>query len=136
MKKLKEQLKAVTKSLKDLGKQVDKAVERLEKLEKGTVTKKAVAKKKTVARKAPAKKKAVVKKAPVKKTTAKKQAAAVQGTVLDIVLSAIEKNPEGASIAELKNVSQLEARQLSNALYKLSKRGKIKTKTRGVYIPA
>ena len=35
MKKLKEQLKAITKTLKDLGKQVDKAAARLEKLEKG-----------------------------------------------------------------------------------------------------
>jgi hypothetical protein len=38
------------------------------------------------------------------------------------------------TIATLKAKTKLDSRQLSNALYKLSKKGMIRTKSRGVYV--
>jgi predicted Rossmann fold nucleotide-binding protein DprA/Smf involved in DNA uptake len=52
------------------------------------------------------------------------------------VLDVIKRSRNGATIAALKTKTELESRQLSNALYKLSKKGKIKAKSRGVYIKA
>ena len=132
MKKLKEQLKAVSK-------QVEKAVAKVDKLIK-TEAKKAVAKKAT-AKKATAKKTAV-KKTAAKKPAAKKKvtkaapkkAAAKKPTVLDAVFDVIGKSGNGATIAQLKQKTGLSPRQLSNALYKLSTRGKIVAKSRGLYV--
>ena len=53
-----------------------------------------------------------------------------------MVFDVIRRSRNGATIANLKSKTQLESRQLSNALYKLSKKGKIKSKSRGVYIKA
>jgi membrane protein involved in colicin uptake len=166
MKKLKEQLKAVSK-------QVEKAVANVEKLIKAeakktaakkasakkatakkpakkTVAKKTVAKKtakkKTAAKKPAAKKtaakKTAAKKPAAKKTAAKKKvtkaapkkAAAKKPTVLDAVFDVIGKSGNGATIAQLKQKTGLSPRQLSNALYKLSTRGKIVAKSRGLYV--
>jgi predicted Rossmann fold nucleotide-binding protein DprA/Smf involved in DNA uptake len=60
----------------------------------------------------------------------------MKDTVLDLVFDEIRKSRNGATIAHLKSKTALESRQLSNALYKLSKKGKIKAKSRGVYIKA
>lgn len=117
MKKVQTQLKSVAKSLASLA-------ERMEKLS-DQVTGEPV-KKKTVAKKKAAPKK----KAPVKKAPAGKE------TVLETVLGVIKKCRNGADIATLKAKTQLESRQLSNALYKLSKKNMIKSKARGVYIKA
>jgi len=140
MKKLKEQLKAVSKDLVKLSKQVDKATEKVDKLTKAEAkkpkTKKTPAKK-TTAKKAPAKKKTTAKKAPAKKKTAKaaaKATTAQKPTVLDTVYSVIDKSRNGATIAQLKQKTGLTPRQLSNALYKLSTRGKIVAKSRGLYV--
>jgi membrane protein involved in colicin uptake len=171
MKKLKEQLKAVSK-------QVEKAVANVEKLIKAeakktaakkasakkatakktakkTVAKKTVAKKtakKKTAAKKPAAKKTAAKKTAAKKTAAKKpaakktaakkkvtkaapkKAAAKKPTVLDAVFDVIGKSGNGATIAQLKQKTGLSPRQLSNALYKLSTRGKIVAKSRGLYV--
>jgi len=162
MKRLKEQLTAIAKGLTALAKQVDRASKALAKLE-AAAKKKAPAKKAPV-KKAPAKKaaakkapvkKAVAKKAPRKtakkaapkkpaakkpakkaapKAAAPKPAVAGAATVLDAVLDVVAKNKSGASIAELKDKTGLESRQLSNALYKLTKRGKIKAQARGLYV--
>ncbi|MFZ1983162.1 MAG: hypothetical protein WAU91_02040 [Desulfatitalea sp.] len=91
---------------------------------------------------APAKKKAAAK--PAKKAAPKKKAAgkkaasseASKNTVLENVLDVIGKSRAGANIADLKAKTNLESRQLSNALYKLSKKGQIKTVSRGVYVKA
>jgi hypothetical protein len=164
MKKLKEQLKAVSKELVKFSKQVDKAAAKVEKLMKAEAKKAAAKKapaKKAAAKKAPAKKaaakKAPAKKAAAKKTTAKKttakkpaakktaakkkvtkaapkKAAAKKPTVLDAVFGVIGKSRNGATIAQLKQKTGLSPRQLSNALYKLSTRGKIVAKSRGLYV--
>jgi predicted Rossmann fold nucleotide-binding protein DprA/Smf involved in DNA uptake len=141
MKKLKEQLKAVSKELVKLSKQVEKATVKVDKLIKADAkkaTKKATTKKaapkKTTAKKA-VKKTAAKKPAAKKKAkAAPKKAAAKKPTVLDAVYGVIGKARNGATIAQLKQKTGLSPRQLSNALYKLSTRGKIVAKSRGLYI--
>jgi hypothetical protein len=129
MKKVQTQLKSVAKSLAGLA-------EKLEKLStqvagapatKAAPKRKAAPKKKAAVKKAAPKKKAVAKKAPAKK-------AGKKDTVLDSVLSVIKKSRTGANIATLKSKTGLESRQLSNALYKLSKKKLIKSQSRGVYV--
>lgn len=126
MKKTQSQLKTVAKSLAGLAAKIDKIIAQVEKAPapkkaKAAAPKKAKAKKKTVAKK----------KAPAKKVA--KKAAASKDTVLDKVFDVISKSRNGATIANLKGKTGLESRQLSNALYKLSKKGKIASKSRGVY---
>jgi predicted Rossmann fold nucleotide-binding protein DprA/Smf involved in DNA uptake len=126
MKKLQDQLKAIAKNLASLSKQVDKISKQAAK----PAPKKA----------APAKKKPVVKKtkrakaAPAVAAETTATAKAMGGTVLDTVFDVIKRSRNGATIANLREKTGLEARQLSNALYKLAKKGRVKTKSRGVYI--
>jgi hypothetical protein len=144
MKKLKVQLKAVSKSLATLSKEVDKITKQLDKLKapkaapakkKKAPARKAVAKKKAPAKKAAAKKKAPAKKAAAKKKApAKKAAAKKKATVLDTVFGAIKKARKGITVAALKEKTELNSRQLSNALYKLSNKGVIAAKSRGLYV--
>ena len=134
MKKLESQLKSVAKSLATLSKQVEKAPQQIGKLEsaKSAPSKRATArktspKKKTVAKKTTAKK-TVAKKTAPKKTTAKKTG------VLDTVFGMISRSKKGVNIVTLKSKSGFDSKQISNALYKLSKRGQIKSASRGVYV--
>jgi predicted Rossmann fold nucleotide-binding protein DprA/Smf involved in DNA uptake len=143
MKRLETQLKTISKNLVALAKQVDKVTAQVEKLKAAKAPAKKAAPKKAAAKKAAAKKapakKAAAKKAPVKRAAAKKdpaEKAAAAETVLDRVFEVIKRSRNGATIAALKAKTELESRQLSNALYKLSKKGKIKAKSRGVYIKA
>ena len=132
MKKVQTQLKTVAKTLAGLAEKIEK----LNAMLGATPAKKAApAKKKAAGTKkkaAPAKKKVAAK----KKAPAKKATAAGKETVLDSVLSVIGKSKDGVDIASLKSQTGLESRQLSNALYKLTKKGMIKSKSRGVYIKA
>jgi hypothetical protein len=57
-----------------------------------------------------------------------------QDTVLDSIYKTIRGSRKGVRIAELKSKTALEDRQISNALYKLTKKGMVRTKSRGVYI--
>jgi len=120
MKKLKDQLKTISSSLSSLSKQVEKIIEQVEKLQP---KKAAVAPKKTVA-----KKKVAAKKAPAKKAPAKSP------TVIDSILNAIKKTKKGITIAQLKEKTEFNSKQLSNALYKLTKKGKIEATSRGLYV--
>lgn len=119
MKKLKQQLKSVSKSLATLSEKVDKITQEIEKL---------AAPKKTAAIKKPA---APAKKA---KAPATKTAPEKPKTVLESVYETIRRSRNGASIAKLKEKTGLTSRQLSNALYKLSKKGTILSKSRGVHV--
>ena len=140
MKKIKNQLKTIAKSLLSLSNKVEKIAERADAL---MPVKPAPAAKKAPANKAPAKKapakKTAAKKTPAKKTAPKKKprgakaAPSKQSTVLDSVFGAIESAQNGITVAELKKGMDLNAKQLSNALYKLSKKGKIEAKSRGLY---
>ena len=119
MKNLQSELKIVSKSLASLSKKVEKLSSSVQKPR----TVKKVAAKKAAAKKPAAKKAAV------------KRAAAPGGkTVLDTVFEAIKRSKKGVTVAQLKTNTQLNARQLSNALYKLSKKGMVKAPSRGLYL--
>ncbi len=114
MKNLQSQLKTVSKSLAALSKQVEKLSSQVEKP-------KAV-------------KKTVAKKIAVKKATVKKAAPAGGKTVLDTVFDAIKRSKKGVTVTQLKTKTKLNARQLSNALYKLSNKGMVQASSRGLYV--
>ena len=120
MKKIKAQLKTLSKSLAALSKKVEKITDQVDKLQ---APKKAVPAKKTVAKKKVA-----------KKTAAKKAAPAKQVTMLDAVFDAIKRTKKGVTVSQLREKTKLDSRQLSNALYKLTKKGVIQTKSRGLYV--
>jgi pantothenate kinase len=118
MKSIKTQLKTISKSLNSLSKQVDRITKQVDKVQPA---KKA----------APAKRKKTVRKAAVRKKAAP---ATGQKTVLDKVYAVIKRSPKGATIATLKTKTGLDSRQLSNALYKLSKKSLVRAKSRGLYV--
>jgi lambda repressor-like predicted transcriptional regulator len=124
MKKLQAQLKTISKSLVSLSRQVDTIFQQISKLQAPQTT---AAAKKTKATAAKAKTSSIKKK-PVKKETAKHM------TALEAVLGVIKRSKNGATIAGLKEKTGLVSRQLSNALYKLTKKGQIMAKERGLYI--
>jgi predicted Rossmann fold nucleotide-binding protein DprA/Smf involved in DNA uptake len=126
MTKVQSQIKSIAKNLETLANKLEKLNAQLN---SAPATKAAPLKKKAAAKpKAAAKKKAPAKRAPA--------ADEGTGTVLDSVLEVIARSRTGANIASLKEKTGLESRQLSNALYKLSKKGQIKTVSRGVYVKA
>ena len=57
------------------------------------------------------------------KVAAVKKAPAGQATILGSVLSTVKRSKNGIAIDKIKEKTGLEQRQLSNALYKLSKNG-------------
>ena len=112
MKKLQTELKAISKSLAALTQKVEKLSQQ--------------------AASAPATPKA----APAPKAPAKKTKTAGDGgkTVLDTVYDVIKRTKKGVTVAQLKQKTNLDARQLSNALYKLSKKGQVYAQSRGLYV--
>jgi len=114
MKNLQSELKIVSKSLASLSKKVEKLSS-------------SVQQPKTV-------KKAAAKKPAAKKAAVKRTASAGGKTVLDTVFEAIKRSKKGVTVAQLKTKTQLNARQLSNALYKLSKKGMVQAPSRGLYL--
>jgi predicted Rossmann fold nucleotide-binding protein DprA/Smf involved in DNA uptake len=115
MNKVQSQLQTVSKSLASLSKQVEKLSKQVAKIQPA---------KKTAAARIPA----------AKKFKARRAVPAKGTTVLDSVFSVIKRSKKGVTIAQLKDKTDLDARQLSNALYKLSKRGQVYAKSRGVYV--
>jgi predicted Rossmann fold nucleotide-binding protein DprA/Smf involved in DNA uptake len=112
MKKLEKQLKTVANSLATLSQKVEKLSQEVSQAQ-------------------PAPKTAAGKKAAAPKTAAAPSGAA---TVLDTVFDVIKRSRKGVTVAQLKEKTNLNARQLSNALYKLSKKGKVYAKSRGLYV--
>ncbi len=130
MKKPESQLKSIAKNLAALA-------DKLEKISAQVESTPAKAAAKPAPKKAAGPKKAESK--PKKKEAAKKKAPAGEtgkDTVLESVYDVISKSRNGATIASLRSKTGLESRQLSNALYKLGKKGQIKTISRGVYVKA
>ncbi|KJS32595.1 MAG: hypothetical protein VR64_05795 [Desulfatitalea sp. BRH_c12] len=146
MKKVQTQIKTIAKNLASLADKLEKLNTQLESAPaKAAAPEKKMPVAKASKKAAPQKasKKAAPKAAPKTppKAKAPKKAPAVsadegKNTVLDNVLDVIAKSRTGANIANLKEKTGLESRQLSNALYKLSKKGQIKTVSRGVYVKA
>ena len=55
-------------------------------------------------------------------------------SVIDTVNSLIAQSRKGVSVSALREETGFNSRQLSNALYKLTKRGKIESEARGLYV--
>jgi predicted Rossmann fold nucleotide-binding protein DprA/Smf involved in DNA uptake len=123
-------MKKAKKQTKPVSKKVAAPAKRSVSPKKKAVVPVKKAKTKTV--KVASKKAAKVVKTAKPKAAAKKPA--VQGTVLSSVLSTVKRSKNGVAIAKIKEKTGLSPRQLSNALYKLAKSGKIASKERGVYI--
>jgi hypothetical protein len=116
MKKFQEQLTWVSKTLGGLSRQVDKLARQ-------------IAKKSAVS--APKGKRG---RASARKAPAARAAAKGRDTVLDTVYTTIQRSRKGITIPQLRSKTGLGARQLSNALYKLTKKGHVHTVSRGVYM--
>ncbi len=143
MKDVQKELATISTTLTSLSKKIEKMLMTLEKGSgKAAPKKRAKAAKKAAAsakKKAPAKKaKAPARKKAAPKTalTAKAKAAAATGgeTMLDNIFGMISRSRNGITVERLKKRTGLEARQVSNALYKLSRKGKVETVSRGVYV--
>jgi len=126
MKKLQDQLKSISKYLVSLSKQVGKVADRLNKLQSSKTISSVKKKKKATVKAKPAAKKA--------KTSKTKKTPGKEKTVLDTVFEVIKRSRNGVSTDKLKEKTGLISRQLSNALYKLTKKGNIKSKGRGLYV--
>jgi predicted Rossmann fold nucleotide-binding protein DprA/Smf involved in DNA uptake len=109
-----------------LSKQVGKVADRLNKLQSSKKTSSVKKKKKAIVKSKSAAKKA--------KTSKTKKMPGKEKTVLDTVFEVIKRSRNGVSIDKLKEKTGLISRQLSNALYKLAKKGNIKSKGRGLYV--
>ena len=144
MKDVQKKLLAISAKLSSLVQQVEKMAEAIEtgsgKAAPAKKAKAVVKKTKARAKKAkPAAKKAkpAAKKRARKKAAPKKKAAAsaTSGTptMLDDIFGMISRSRNGITVERLKKRTGLQARQVSNALYKLTKKGKIETLSRGVY---
>ncbi len=115
MKKLQEQLALISKTLSGLAKHVEKMARR-------------------VAAAAPAGgRTGRPGRTPAKRAPAR-AALTRTDTVLESVYNAIRRSRNGLSISQLIAKTKLEPRQLSNALYKLSKKGLVRTRARGTYV--
>jgi hypothetical protein len=106
MKKIKEQLFWVSRTLTALSRQIDKLARQVAAAAPGNAGRHAAA----------------------------GVPAARKDTLLDCVYGAIRQSRKGISIPELRKKTGLGARQLSNALYKLTKKGIVQTSSRGIYI--
>jgi len=113
MKTLQEQLAWISQTLSGLSKQVSKITQQVGKLIPSA--------------------KAKPGRRPDQKASAR-VARVRRDTVLDSVFDAIKRSRGGISIAQLTKKTDLGDRQLSNALYKLTKKGMVYAKTRGVYV--
>ena len=122
MKKMQVKLKSISKSLVSISKQVDTISKQIDKLQAAKADSAAKAKKPAAKAKKPA----------AKAKTAQKSKAKT-ATAIDELLGIIKRSRNGVSIAKLKDKTGLVSKQLSNALYKLGKKGLIIAKERGVY---
>ena len=122
MKKLTQDVKAVTKGLRALTKKTEAIAKKVHKLEKPQ----AAAKRKTKAKTA--------KRAPAKKVTARKKAAKLTAT--DQVIKILKRSKKGLDAPTLIKKTGFGERSVRNILYKASKARKIKRTGRGVYVAA
>jgi DNA-binding transcriptional ArsR family regulator len=116
MKNFQVQLAWISKTLSGLSKQVDKITQQIGKAGSAGGRKAKPGRK------------------PSKKAPAKRAALKRKDTVLESVYTAITRSRSGLSIAKLQRKTDLGPRQLSNALYKLTKKGLVHTQSRGIYV--
>ena len=128
MKKFEKDLISISTSMSNLAEKIKKLVEAIEN-EAGLAkpaTKKA-AKKRRTANEKDAKRKKVAPES--SKSTVKSDV----GNLLETIFELVGSSEDGITVAEIKDKTGFAPRQVSNALYKLTKKGQIKTIRRGVY---
>ena len=118
MKQLKKDLQTVLKDLKALNQKTQKMMKQVEKLEKAQTTRKV--KTKPVAVKKPAAKKPVTKKSAPSES----------------VLKIINRRKKGADVATLAKLTGFKESNLRAIIFRLRKKDKIKSTTKGNYIKA
>ena len=119
MKKLKNDLQAVSKELKALTNKMERIMNAVDKFEKAQVKTEAKAK-------------------PGRKATARKPAAkkATAQTATDQVVNIIKRSKEGVDVATLAKKTGLADTQIRNIVFKATKEGKIERAGRGIYVGA
>ena len=143
MKELKKEMKTVLRDLKLLTKKTERLAAKLAKLEKAAKAKPiAKPKAKATAKRTPAKKteKAPAKKAPAKKAPARKAPArkaparkAQKTTASDTILNIIKKSKKPIDTATLKKRTAFKDNNIRMIVYRLKKRGEIKSVSKGIY---
>jgi membrane protein involved in colicin uptake len=138
MKDVQKELIAISTTLSSLVQQMEKMAEAIEN-QSGSAAPARKAKAPKKAKAAVRKAKAAPKRKTAKKSTrvkaASKASAAAGGqTLLDSIFGMISRSRKGVTVERLKKRANLETRQVSNALYKLTQKGKIETISRGVYV--
>ncbi len=131
--KLKKDLQAVNKDLKALAKKVDKMIVAVGKLGKPKAKATKAKPVKKTATKAKPVKKVAAKKGPVKKVVVKKP---VIITAADTVFGFIKRYRKGVDVSTLMEKTGFNKRKIYNNVKVLTKRGKIKSVGRGVYVKA
>ena len=131
MKKLKNDLQAVTRELNALTRKTEAMAKKVAKLEKAQAK---ANPKKAAVKKAPVKRQTKAKVQTAKKAPAKKMAASPTAT--DKVLNIIKRSKKGVDVAALMKKSGLEEKTIRNVLFRVGKQGKIKRADRGVYVGA
>jgi hypothetical protein len=114
-KKLKKDLKAASKTLYALAQKFEKMHKEIDKQEKSPKRPKAKA----------------VKKVPVKKVVVRRSA---PPTSADKIFAIIKRSKKGVNTEALMKKTGYERKAISNAIYKLTKQGKIKSLAKGVYV--
>ena len=128
MKKLKQDLKTVNSELKALVKKTDslmRAVDRIEKVQ--AVKAKKASPKRTAKPKA-------VKKVAAKATPVRKKRSKLTAT--DKILNIISKSKRGVSVQALIKKTGFDKKKVANIVFRVSKMGKIKSVSKGVYVGA
>jgi hypothetical protein len=140
MKQVKKEVQAVLKGLKALTQKAEKLGKKLDKLEKATVQKKAKPK---VARKPRAKAKAVAAKPRRAKAAAKAAAKPAQPrprrstqSAADTVYGIVSNAKNGVTTAQIKEKTGFNNQKIRDNIYKLRKRGLIKSEQKGTYVKA
>jgi DNA-binding transcriptional regulator GbsR (MarR family) len=117
MRKLTKNLQAVSKTLYSLAQKLEKMHKEIDKQERSLKRAKTKA----------------VRKAPAKKVVVRRTAPANSA---DKIFAIIKRSKKGVKTADLMQKTGYERKAISNAIYKLTKQGKIKTIAKGVYVKA
>jgi hypothetical protein len=143
MKALKNDMKAVLRGLKELTKKTERIATKLDKLEKAAKTKPAAKSKVRATRKVKPAKKTVARKTAVRKKPAKKAAARKTAikkprkiSASDTVLNIIKRSRKSIDTATLKKKTGFKDNNIRMIVYRLKKRGEIKSERKGVYVKA
>ena len=135
---LKQDLQKIQRQIGKLAKQTEKLATTIAKQEAKKAVKSKItraARKKSSSKKAAAPKKAAAKKpAKTTATTAVSEPAKVPDT--ETVINMIKAAPEGIQVKTIKAETGLDAKKISNILFRASKAGQIKAIARGLYAAA